>query len=117
MERNGPFSFSDRAVPLKRGASLLCFRLGPQEGGCWGPVSPLVHVDWGILGQMATHATGHLGFGVWGFYSKAAFVAGNSPLQHRVALQPEKTFKRGPGGLLGACFALSLMPIGELWAN
>jgi hypothetical protein len=26
---------------------------------------PLVHVDWGIFGQLATRANGHLGFGVF----------------------------------------------------
>jgi hypothetical protein len=38
------------APPPLRGEGLFC---------------PLDHVDWGIFGQLATRATGHLGFGVF----------------------------------------------------
>jgi hypothetical protein len=42
------------------------------------------HVDWGIFGQLATRATGHLGFGV--FTTKQCLWHGGSLFQGRVAL-------------------------------
>jgi hypothetical protein len=32
------------------------------EGGVGGLFPPLVDADWGIMDQLATHSTGHLGF-------------------------------------------------------
>ena len=51
---------------------------------CASNLCPLVHVDWGIFGQLATRATGHLGFGV--FAAKQCLWHGGSLLQGRVAL-------------------------------
>ena len=60
-----------------------CLGLGPW-GGVGDLFCPLVHVDWGIFGQLATRATGHLGFGV--FAAKQCLWHGGSLLQGRVAL-------------------------------
>ena len=54
------------------------------RGGVGDLFCPLVHVDWGIFGLLATRTTGHLGFGV--FIAKQCLWHGGSLLQGRVAL-------------------------------
>jgi hypothetical protein len=58
----------------------------------------VVHVDGGIFGQLATRATGHLGFGF--FYSKALFMAWWLNIAYRrvepPCSPPEKKIARPP---------------------
>jgi hypothetical protein len=60
---------------------------------------------------MATRATGHLEVGV--------FIARQRPWHGDPLLpcSPKKIERVGPGGVLGAYFALSLMLIGKSWTN
>jgi hypothetical protein len=59
----------------------------------------------------------HWPFGVWDFYSKAVFMAWRLTIKGRSRPVARKTIERGPlppGRVLGAYFALSLMPIGGI---
>jgi hypothetical protein len=73
---------------------LHCGCLGSQ-GGCWGPVLPFSSCRLGHFWLIADDPR-HWPFGVWGFYSKAVFVAWWLPVAGQSRPVARKAIERGP---------------------